>query len=62
VPPKVLLDEGPAFGATINLVSRLLTTSAIRRLNAEVDVQNEDPAVVARAFLEAHGLVKPVGP
>jgi osmoprotectant transport system substrate-binding protein len=57
VPLKVLLAEGPAFGATINRVSRLLTLSAIRQLNAAVDVYQQDPALAARVFLQAHGLV-----
>jgi osmoprotectant transport system substrate-binding protein len=57
VPDKVLLSEGPAFAATINRVSSLLTLSAVRELNAAVDVYNQDPVLVAREFLQAHGIV-----
>ncbi len=56
VSAKVLAAEGPAFAATINHVSALLTVQAIRQLNADVDVYNEDPAAVAQQFLAAHGL------
>lgn len=57
VPLKVLVAEGPAFAATIDRVSRLLTTPAMQELNAEVDIYQRDPAVVAKEFLQAHGLV-----
>ena len=30
----------------------------MRRLNAAVEVSHQDPALVARKFLIAHGLVK----
>jgi osmoprotectant transport system substrate-binding protein len=62
VSEKVLQQEGPAFAATINRVTRLLTTSQMRQMNAAVDVYNRDPAVVAREFLQAHGLVPPTKP
>jgi osmoprotectant transport system substrate-binding protein len=57
VPLKVLQAEGPAFAATINKVSALLSTPVIRQLNAAVDVSGETPQVVAQQFLIAHGLV-----
>lgn len=57
VPQKVLEAEGPAFAATINSVSALLTTAVIRRLNAEVALDHQDPAVVAKAFLASHHLL-----
>jgi osmoprotectant transport system substrate-binding protein len=57
VPLRVLRAEGPAFAATINKVSALLSTAVIRQLNAAVDVSGETPAVVAQQFLIAHGLV-----
>jgi osmoprotectant transport system substrate-binding protein len=57
VSEKVLQEEGPAFAATINRVTRLLTTSQMRQMNAAVDVYNRDPTVVAKQFLQAHGLV-----
>ena len=57
VPVRVLDAEGPAFEGTIDQVSALLTTPVIRQLNAAVDISGEDPVVVARQFLEAHGLL-----
>jgi osmoprotectant transport system substrate-binding protein len=56
---RVLDAEGPAFAATINRVSALLTTTAVRRMNAAVDTSHQDPVVVAREFLTAHGLLRP---
>jgi osmoprotectant transport system substrate-binding protein len=57
VSAKVLLAEGPAFVATIDRVSALLTTPVMRRLNAAVDISHQDPAVVAKQFLQSNGLV-----
>jgi len=59
VPEKVLAAEGPTFAATIDQVSALLTTRAMRQLNADVDIYNQDPATVAKQFLQAHGLLAP---
>jgi osmoprotectant transport system substrate-binding protein len=57
VSARVLRLEGPAFAATVNRVSALLTTPVIRRLNAAVDVYHRDPTVVAKQFLQAYGLL-----
>jgi glycine betaine/choline ABC-type transport system substrate-binding protein len=57
VSEKVLVAEGPAFAATINRVTTLLTIDEMRQMNAAVDVYNRDPTVVAKQFLQAHGLV-----
>jgi osmoprotectant transport system substrate-binding protein len=57
VSQQVLASEGPAFAATINRVSSLLTVQVMRALNAAVDVAGEDPAAVAKRFLVDHGLV-----
>jgi osmoprotectant transport system substrate-binding protein len=54
---RVLDAEGPAFAATINKVSALLTLPVMRQLNSAVDVSHEDPAVVAKQFPMAHGLL-----
>jgi osmoprotectant transport system substrate-binding protein len=59
VPTKVLAAEGPAFAATINDVSALLTTNVMRWLNGQVDTAHRDPAGVAREFLETHGVIPP---
>ncbi len=57
VAARVVDAEGPAFAATINKVSALLTTDVIRQLNAAVDTAHQSPATVAKEFLLAHGLV-----
>ena len=58
----VLAAEGPVFAATINKVSSLLTQPAIQALNAAVDLSHQDPALVAKEFLVAHGLVPATQP
>lgn len=59
VSAKTLNEEGPVFAATVNRVSALLTLSAIRELNALVDLSGETPAGVASRFLADHGLIPP---
>ncbi len=59
VSSKVLDEEGPAFAATVNRVSALLTLPVIRAMNAAVDLGGQDPAGVARRFLVDHGVVPP---
>lgn len=54
---KVLDVEGPAFAATVNKVSALLTLQTMRQLNAAVEVSHQDPSKVAHDFLMARGLV-----
>jgi osmoprotectant transport system substrate-binding protein len=56
---SVLEAEGPAFAATIEDVDALLTQSAMRELNAEVDIAHVSPTSAARLFLQQHGLVPP---
>jgi osmoprotectant transport system substrate-binding protein len=55
----VLDAEGPAFADTIDRISALLTTPVMRQLNQAVDVAGQDPATVAKQFLETHGLIPP---
>jgi len=62
VSTRALDEEGPAFAATVNRVSTLLTTGVMRQLNELVDVAGEDPASVATAFLQTHGLLTPANP
>jgi osmoprotectant transport system substrate-binding protein len=57
VSQKVLAAEGSAFEGTIDSVSGLLSMRVIRQLNSEVDVYNDDPAAVAKEFLQSNGLV-----
>ena len=49
--------EGPAFVSTINKVSALLTQKAIISLNAAVELNQQSPASVAKAFLKANHLL-----
>jgi osmoprotectant transport system substrate-binding protein len=59
VSAKTLIAEGPAFAVTIDRVSALLTTPIMRELNEAVDVAGQDPATVAKTFLETHGVIPP---
>ncbi|HUA06004.1 MAG TPA: glycine betaine ABC transporter substrate-binding protein [Solirubrobacteraceae bacterium] len=54
---RVLDAEGPAFEATINRVSALLTLPMIRELNAAVEIDGQDPATVATQFLQSEGVL-----
>jgi osmoprotectant transport system substrate-binding protein len=49
--------EGPDFVQTINKVSALLTQTAIIRLNAAVELDQQSPAAVAKAFLRANHML-----
>jgi glycine betaine/choline ABC-type transport system substrate-binding protein len=40
----------------MNAVSSKLTLEAVRKMNAAVDVDKQDPATVAGQFLTANGL------
>jgi osmoprotectant transport system substrate-binding protein len=53
---KVLDQQGPAFGQTLNEVSAKLTTSVMRQMNASVALRGQSPAVVADQFLRANHL------
>ncbi len=52
--------EGPAFADTIERVDQMLTLSTMRELNSAVDVAHESPAMVAKVFLQTHGLLTPL--
>jgi len=56
-PQKVLDAQGPEFVETINAVSEKLTVDAMRQMNAAVDLRKNQPAQVARQFLEANDLL-----
>jgi glycine betaine/choline ABC-type transport system substrate-binding protein len=58
--PKVVRREGPAFLRIINRIDALLTTRALRGLNAEVQLMHKDQIDVAEQFLEGNGLLPPV--
>jgi osmoprotectant transport system substrate-binding protein len=52
----VLAAEGPVFTRTVEAVSAKLTTQAMRRMNAAVEVAKRSPADVAHDFLDSGGL------
>jgi osmoprotectant transport system substrate-binding protein len=56
VSQKLLDAQGPAFAETLNTVSSKLTDEAMRKMNAAVDLDKQDPAKVAQQFLAANGL------
>lgn len=56
VKKSVLKEQGPAFTQTLNWVNALLTTKAIQKMNAAVQLNHVDPGVVAKKFLDANGL------
>lgn len=49
---------GPGVALALDRVSALLTTDALRTLNSQV-AQGDDPAEVARRWLQAHGSTSP---
>jgi osmoprotectant transport system substrate-binding protein len=54
---SVLSKEGPEFAQTINAVSAKLTTPAMQKMNAAVDLDKQSAASVAKQFLQANGLL-----
>jgi osmoprotectant transport system substrate-binding protein len=57
VTASTVAAEGPVFVDTLNRVDALLSTQALRVLNAQVDLEQMDPLTVAKQFLEQHGLL-----
>ncbi len=56
VKKSLLTQEGPAFAQTMNAVSSKLTLEAMRKMNAAVALDKQDPAKIADQFLKANGL------
>jgi osmoprotectant transport system substrate-binding protein len=54
---RQLLQAHPELRRVFGMVSRELTTETMLRLNAQVDVEGADPALVARDWLRAKGFV-----
>lgn len=54
---KLLTKLGPAFQQTYRAVNRLLTTSAMQAMNKAVALDKQDPAAVAKAFLQANHML-----
>ena len=57
----VIARYGPNLLAVLNKVSALLDTSALRALDAQVELAGQDPRLVAGRWLRAHGLIRPGG-
>jgi osmoprotectant transport system substrate-binding protein len=57
----VITRYGPDLLATLNTVSALLDTGELRALDAQVELDGQGPRSVARAWLRAHGLIRPGG-
>ena len=57
VSQKVLDAQGPDFADTLNAVSAKLTTEAMQKMNAAVDLDKQKAAAVAKQFLQANGLL-----
>jgi osmoprotectant transport system substrate-binding protein len=51
-------EAGPDFGETIENVQENLSLEVVQELNARVDIDREEPADVARAYLEEFGYVQ----
>ncbi len=54
---RVLAAEGQDFAQTIDAVSAKLSTQALRVMNAAVVLDQQQPAAVAKQFLQANGLI-----
>jgi osmoprotectant transport system substrate-binding protein len=52
-----VLKRTPGLARAVDPVSAKLTTQAMRRMNAEVDLKGTEPAEVATAFLREQGLL-----
>ena len=57
VTTSVLKPAGPTFSKTVNAVSAKLTTPAIIAMNKAFYVDKEPAAKIAKAFLQANGLL-----
>ncbi len=51
-------EAGPDFGETVENVQENLSLEVVQELNARVDIDREEPADVARAYLEEFGYVQ----
>ena len=56
-----LVQKHPELRGAIDAVSRKLTTKAMRSMNAAVVLRGEQPAAVARRFLQSVGLMSGPG-
>jgi osmoprotectant transport system substrate-binding protein len=54
---KVIDAQGPEFSQILNAVSAKLTVPAMQQMNAAVDLDKNNPAEVAKKFLQANNLL-----
>ncbi|GAB3404397.1 glycine betaine ABC transporter substrate-binding protein [Schumannella luteola] len=54
---QTTLDKYPEIADVVAEATKLLTTAEMQKLNAQVDVDGEDPEDVARDWLEQNGLI-----
>ena len=55
---QAVTEAGPDFGETVENVQRGLTLEVMQELNARVDIDREQPADVAEAYLRESGYVE----
>ena len=53
-----VLEQNPEMEEILNSVSESLDLETMQQLNAQVDIEREDPADVARQHLEESGLLE----
>lgn len=56
VKTSLVQSEGPAFKQILDAVSAKLTFPAMQQMNGAVVSAHQDPATVAKQFLDANGL------
>lgn len=52
-----VLEENPELKEVLNMLSGRIDDAAMQQLNYQVDIENKDPADVAKAFLTEQGLI-----
>ncbi|WP_263260352.1 glycine betaine ABC transporter substrate-binding protein [Pseudomonas sp. RIT-PI-S] len=55
---QAVLDHSPQLASLLKPLAELLDNSTMRRLNAQVDVEHQNPGAVAEAFLAEHPELK----
>lgn len=55
---SAVLEKNPKIEETLNKVSESLDVQTMRKLNARVDIDQEDPEDVAREYLQEEGIVE----
>jgi osmoprotectant transport system substrate-binding protein len=53
-----VLEQNPKMEEVLNEVSGTLNAETMRELNSQVDIEQEDPDVVATEFLQEKGIVE----